>query len=52
MLAIKAADSKKYAQAMQAYYARHVCRDEKTLKKILNKNDPNGAMVYQTMGAI
>jgi proline iminopeptidase len=46
---IGATDAAVYKQAMQAYYARHVCRDKATLKQMMAGKNPNGAKVYEHM---
>ena len=46
---IGATDSKVYAEAMHAYYERHVCRDKTVLKTMMQSKNPNGSQVYQYM---
>lgn len=46
---IGATDSKVYEQAMETYYARHVCRNKAGLKRMMASNNPNGGKVYAHM---
>ena len=46
---IGATDSKIYADAMQTYYARHVCRNKTSAKKAAAINNPNGNRIYEYM---
>ena len=44
---IGATDSKVYEKAMMAYYAKHVCRNKRRLKRMFATQDPNGIRIYQ-----
>lgn len=46
---IGATDSKVYAKAMNAYYARHVCRNKAALERMTQSKNPNGNQVYAHM---
>lgn len=46
---IGATDSQVYNVAMEAYYARHVCRNKAGLKRMLESSNSNGGQVYSHM---
>ena len=46
---IGATDSKVYQEAMELYYARHVCRNKSRAKRSREIKNPNGNRIYQYM---